>query len=433
MSFVTGNTSVTVWRQNTNQVVQQDAHRAMYRRLVQYGTGRPLIGAVAYAGTGNGTIDDLDAGGVGGPAETWTIAFTDPTNFTVTGSVSGAQSAGTVGTNYTTSGDPITSLISFTITVGGVAFIAADAWTIPVTLNTLPSADRWVLDRWSPFTQSQAGSGGGTDTYAIINDSSTIGTTGALIWHGKGSGTDAIYAGILVSEVPASQQWNWRLLGYTGFSPTSNWTSQSGVSDFPIYTAHTNLDEEYWFVLNSRRYVVVHDALGSMHSMYQGFILPYATPAEWAYPMVIAGEGSGAYAFNSPGTRSHGIYFANSIGNGELRLPGGTWADFGPNDDVAAWPMINTDVLGSSQNVWDGHEALDSGDHFLFPICYVKSGIGSTDPLATEAYGVPEGCFMVTGTSQAAQTIITISAQDYLVVSNFSDSVRTSFWALRLL
>ena len=121
MSFVKAiNTSVSVWRQNTNQVAQQDGYLALLRSLVHFAGGKALPGAVTYVGTGNGLIDDID-GGVNAPSETWTIAMTSPTAFTVTGSVSGAQSTGTTGANYTTSGNPLTSLISFRIDVGGTA------------------------------------------------------------------------------------------------------------------------------------------------------------------------------------------------------------------------------------------------------------------------------------------------------------------------
>jgi hypothetical protein len=46
--------------------------------------------------------------------------------------------------------------------------------------------------------------------------------------------------------------------------------------------------------------------------------------------------------------------------------------------------------------------------------------------------GTTEGVFMVTGTNQAAQTIITVDAVDYLVCTDFTKVEREDFWALRL-
>jgi hypothetical protein len=84
----------------------------------------------SFAGTGNGTMTGLAAVGTP-PYETWTIVATSATNFTVTGSISGAQAAATVGTPYNN------GKIAFTINAGGVAFTAGATFTVVVgtTLN----------------------------------------------------------------------------------------------------------------------------------------------------------------------------------------------------------------------------------------------------------------------------------------------------------
>lgn len=62
-----------------------------------------------------------------GVAEVWTITATSATNFTVTGSVSGAKAAATVGVPYNN------GIISFIITAGVTPFVATDAFTQTVT------------------------------------------------------------------------------------------------------------------------------------------------------------------------------------------------------------------------------------------------------------------------------------------------------------
>ena len=163
------NTSASVWRNGQADTVQQDGFEALLRLLVHFFADKATL-SVSYSGTGNGQIDFLD-GGVGAPTETWTIAFTAATTFTVTGSVSGAQAGGSTGTNYTTTGDPLTSLLSFRIDVGGTAFIATDTFTVSATVNGIATADIWVLDVWNPF-----------DLYST-------GIGDALWWHGEGDGT----------------------------------------------------------------------------------------------------------------------------------------------------------------------------------------------------------------------------------------------------
>ena len=71
---------------------------------------------------GDGTLDSLNIQ-VGAPDEDWTIEATgSPTLFSVTGSVSGVQLDATVGTPYDN------SIIDFTLTAGGTAFVTGDAF-----------------------------------------------------------------------------------------------------------------------------------------------------------------------------------------------------------------------------------------------------------------------------------------------------------------
>jgi hypothetical protein len=85
----------------------------------------PQAVSQSFAGVGNGTMTGLVTVG-SPPYETWSIVATSATNFTVTGSISGAQPAATVGVPYN-SGE-----IAFTINAGGVAFTAGATFTVVV-------------------------------------------------------------------------------------------------------------------------------------------------------------------------------------------------------------------------------------------------------------------------------------------------------------
>jgi phage tail sheath protein FI len=73
--------------------------------------------------TGNGTMTSL-LPGEDAIAEVWTVEFTNATNFTVTGSITGTILPGIVGTAY------VSDYISFMITAGTTAFVAGDEFTI---------------------------------------------------------------------------------------------------------------------------------------------------------------------------------------------------------------------------------------------------------------------------------------------------------------
>lgn len=88
------------------------AHHNMLRTIRDFCCGYGTPSTPSYTGTGEGDLYSLDVL----PAavtQNWTITATSATNFTVTGSVSGAMAAATVGTPYTNTN------LAFTITNGG--------------------------------------------------------------------------------------------------------------------------------------------------------------------------------------------------------------------------------------------------------------------------------------------------------------------------
>lgn len=107
--------------------------------LTAFAAGDTFTFAVGYTavftGTGNGTMTNLTAG-TASVAETITVAFTDATNFTVTGSVSGVLPAGVlVGGTLTYTN----TKINFTITAGTTPFAALDQFVITATSVTVAS------------------------------------------------------------------------------------------------------------------------------------------------------------------------------------------------------------------------------------------------------------------------------------------------------
>ena len=405
-------TSNLVWRNGQADTVQQDGYEALLRALVTFAADKAAL-SVSYSGTGNGQIDYLD-GGVGAPTETWTIAFTAPTTFTVTGSVSGAQAGGSTGSLYTTTGNPITSLLSFQIDVGGTAFIATDTFTVTATAGTIAAADTWVLDRWNP-----------DDLYTIAN---------ALIWHGEGDGSEAIHAGLRLTETPASQIWNWVMRGYTGFSGSQDFENQPGANDDDIFTAFWNNDMTYWFSVNARRYIVAAKVSTTYHTLYHGLFLPFGSPTEYPFPMAVLGEKDDEEAWNSTDTSFH--CFIETCLNGQVRDVAGTWLNM-QNTSTSGniWMAPNqTAFPGSGGSVWDNHENYGAAaDHQLLPLMLGNGPTGgATQPLTMEPFGVLDGANTVTGTNQSVETVLSISGTNWIVLQDIFRNQRDNFWAMEM-
>ena len=84
----------------------------------------------SYAGVGNGTMTGIVAD-INAIPETWTITFTTPTQYTVTGSVSGATGTGVVGAAFDN------NFINFTINAGSIPFANADEFTLTMSIVNL--------------------------------------------------------------------------------------------------------------------------------------------------------------------------------------------------------------------------------------------------------------------------------------------------------
>ena len=414
------NTSTLVHRNGAAHTVQRDGHDALLRELVRFMADKPVL-SVSYVGTGNGTIDFLD-GGVGGVTETWTITLTSASAFTVSGSVSGAQSGGTVGVNYMTTSDSRTSLLSFTIEAGGTAFINTDAFTVSATANTIAAADVWILDAWDVFDLFSEGVVG------------TDGLGGGLWWHGEGDGTQAIYCGIILNDTPASSIWNWEHRAATGFSDTQTWATQPGIS--PVYyTAFWDQDMVYWLIGSARRYCVSVKVSTTYHAMYMGLFLPFGSPTEYPVPICNLGEKDDEEAWNSTAA-DFNTFLMPSISqpSGAVREVGGSWLlnrDSTSNLHIQIWPYA---ACGYSVNaIWDGHENFDNGDNQLFPVVLIQgpSG-GNAVPLGATTFGVLDGVRCVTGFGNSPETILTISTVDHVVFQNIEIATRDNFWAMEM-
>jgi hypothetical protein len=409
------NTSTLVHRNGQADTVQLDGHEALLRELVRFMADKPTL-SVSYVGTGNGQINYLD-GGVGGVTETWTITLTGGgTTFSVSGSVSGAQTAGTVGVDYTTTGSDLTSLLSFVITAGGTAFINGDVFTVAATTNTIAAADVWVLDAWNNF------------------DLFTDQVGGGLWWHGAGDGTQAIYCGIRLQDNAPSSIWNWVTRSATGYSGSQVWSIQPGVSP-EYFTAFWDNDMLYWMIGSGRRYSVAAKVSTTYHAMYQGLFLPFGSPTEYPLPLCNLGEKDDEEAWNSvaPGFDVFCIP-SSTVQIGGVRDVAGAWLDVSNSasaGEIQFWPAATFGYFVSS--IWDNHENFNNGDHQLFPVVLITGPVSGTSvPLGANTFGVLDGIRRVTGFGNSAETILTISAVDHVVFQNIARTTREHFWTMEM-
>jgi len=245
-----------------------------------------------------------------------------------------------------------------------------------VTQDMLPANERWSVLRWVP------------------------GPPAELVLQGPGlAGTDQINVGIL-SEA-GSDYGNWKLRGFVGWNPVQTFDGQYKSSS-AYYAMLMTSAMSYWIVANGRRIVMVAKTGPYYEMVYLGLFLPYATPVQYPYPLLVGGSYNGSRRWSDVSYRRH---LPKSTGSsGAYYAPTGSWTTVS-----SVWP-----------GNWAGtiRECPD-GSYPLLP--YILNGLGEMD-----------GCYAVPGYGNAAENIIHVDGVDHLVVPDVYLAGYGDYWALRL-
>lgn len=239
------------------------------------------------------------------------------------------------------------------------------------------------------------------------------GTIPELIVKGPGAaGVDQVFVGLQRYALSTADWFNWRVRGFIGYVSENVFASQPGASPargLPLWDQST----PYWFVANGRRFAVVAKVSTVYESLYGGLVLPYATPQQYPYPVMI-----GATMNTDSGTRwsdtgaGHSTY-TYTPGSLALRNVVGSWIS----------PDLHPTLPAASATLYNYRPA--PGDSYpLLPIELEDSG--------PNRYGYLDGVYFTPGYSAAVEDVVQVSGVDHLMLKNvFRNGVR-DFWALRL-
>lgn len=288
------------------------------------------------------------------------------------------------------------------------------------------------------------------------------------ILRGKGTAPDDnIYVGIARTDTPGSDGNRIAVNAMRGFNPNgTSWIDHIGV--MPEKRMWTDVNPmKYWFVANSRRFIVVVNMSTVYGTLYAGFFLPYANPLVYTYPMFIGGT-SNAYdntnevtswrsqsPFHSHYMFSPKIYASSTsdprtLANGSYLSPEsaivGIWRE--PDAPASMAPRYIKVVDESGFNDWGLRntytytgtttEGIGYGDYMERMTQCLGGGyslrpftILQTDP-SRQTVGILDGVFSCPGVQNAAENIITIDGVQHLVVQNVWRATTSDYWALRL-
>lgn len=175
-----------------------------------------------------------------------------------------------------------TSTTATVLTVTGVTGGAIDT----VSLTT---AGVYTVAPSDPVAQGST-SGSGINATFNMTYGTMMNSVAELQLEGPGNGADArVYVNIATEYDIGNAMYSWALYGATGYTARIDLTLQPGAGG-PAYLNLWQNSISYWFFANDRRFIVVAKCSTNYMSAYCGFILPFALPSEYPFPLAIIGS-----------------------------------------------------------------------------------------------------------------------------------------------
>ena len=228
-------------------------------------------------------------------------------------------------------------------------------------------------------------------------------TTGGMVLNLRGPGAAAdkrVFINIRSSFDDTVPAYSWEIRGAIAYSGAAVWGSQTGESA-PCYLGLWKSTISYWFYANDRRFIIVAKCNTVYVSAYCGFMLPWATPAQYPFPLFVAASDGILRAYNS--TNSAHRMFCD---------PGGALLDSGGDYNAAklrkqdgSWVKVRNQQVGAPNDFpWNN----TNSDPFVYP--YSLRGGGAT--VDAKKW---------TGTSSASGGTVDSGAVDNLVATAQSE------------
>ena len=432
-----------------------DGHKDLLAKLMAFLIRANVVDGITYGSGNSGDgVFSLDSSGTteltaddNAPTETWTLTCTVQDSsgtghtFSVVGSISGAQDNMISGTAYD-------DIVQFLLQDGAVSWDVGD--TVAFNVTTKLGVGRWEVLRYrTNYSDNSVGSGDNLLDHVL--ELKGVGN----------AGTDEIFVGIKTRQNEGQDTYNWLINGYTGWNiGVTDFYSQQGAIENSGTTSSgwcpkillSNATFSYWFVANGRRFIVVAKVgSGVYECCYGGFILPYGTPNQIPYPLVIGGSAQTRGQTDTAASRRH-----SSVLNGHRAFPYAYWdgqtdlaqynssllvldsfwiplgayiSDISVPNNRGLWPANCTDYITTPEDKpWYKLKSNIDGTYRLFPVIpYTLSGYPNAN-----IYGELDGVKAVPGIGLNSEDTLTDGGDSYVV---FQDTFRTqnkTYWALKL-
>jgi len=242
-----------------------------------------------------------------------------------------------------------------------------------------------------------------------------------VIWKAPGlSSTEQIYIGIKTYQNVSLGYYNFRINAFTGYLASNSWNTQPGRVSYNITIPLWAGAIDYDFCGDGAHLFVYCNVSGNDHSFYIGKPLPYCTPDQWPYPLIVAGmvpsDTATLYSDNS-----QVAWWKGNRNNLAMKFVDGTWR----TPQVLTSQMSNT-IRNTKANSTATEVAMPGywGLHSLI----LSENITGYVNNYCELYGV----YFISGFSNTSGNTITIGGDTYKVIGDITKTGFKDYIAFKL-
>ncbi len=303
------------------------------------------------------------------------------------------------------------------------------AWTSGTANNSLH-----LLEIFRDFVSTNAALVTAGEAWQVLDQVSAPSTNRPLEVYfkapGRGGDQD-IYLNIAAFFSEGADYYNWELRGAKGHDDTMPMSAQPGTS--PARYLHLwQSATPYWIVANGQRAIVVAKVSTNYMCMYLGYGLPTGTPAQYPYPVIVAGGSDSATRRWSstdavhrtpqdPGTGMV-LHYLDGSWQTIINTSGGTGDDGNRVSTRCVWPAQSH----QGSTVTNFLRTAPGGDHQMLDCL-----ICANDP-GTQVLAFLDGLYWISGFNNAAENLVAVGGVNHLVVQNIFRNGIQHYFAVAL-
>lgn len=244
----------------------------------------------------------------------------------------------------------------------------------------------------------------------------TVSANRELIMMAPGlSGTEEIYVGVRTYQDVGADYYNLLAAVFTGYVSGNTFDTQPGARLSGVPGHNQRID--YWMTINGQRLAIAMKVGTPVYEpLYIGKYLPYGTPSQYPYPVVVVGSLNGAAATRYSDV-NHSMGYKGNTAAMAIRFVDGSYKQ------AFAHPWGNNLLMNPSST--QQYQIRPSGTYYPLMRVVLHDN-------AANVFGELDGIFAITGFDNVVENTLVIGGVTYVVIQDVSRTGFIDYYAMRL-